>query len=67
MTDRCRHSLEKTIRSDLISSVVQSDIIGVIHDVSDYWTKNYINKKVIDILETYIEKPSFLVLNKVRF
>ncbi|CAG9863947.1 unnamed protein product [Phyllotreta striolata] len=42
-----------------------ADIIGVIHDVSCHWTKDRLDIKIVRILESNKEKPSFLVLNKV--
>lgn len=42
-----------------------ADVIGVVHDVSNRWTKDNIHRDVINMLEIYNNTPSFLILNKV--
>lgn len=60
-----RHKLEATFVKDPKYSLKDADIIGVIHDVSNTWTREKLDIKVINLLEEYINVPSFLVLNKV--
>lgn len=49
----CRHSIQ------------HSNLIGVIHDVSNTWTRNELHSTVLETLKTYSHLPSFLVLNKI--
>ncbi|EFA08204.1 GTPase Era, mitochondrial-like Protein [Tribolium castaneum] len=60
-----KFSLEKSFLKDSKSSLREADIIGVIHDASNIWTREKLDIKVIRLLEDNKTKPSFLVLNKV--
>nr|CAH7725741.1 unnamed protein product [Callosobruchus chinensis] len=40
-------------------------MIGVIHDVTNFWTRDRLDIKIIKLLEHHKSKPSFLILNKV--
>lgn len=42
-----------------------ANLIGVVHDVSNAWTKDRIDIKLLHMLEELKWKPSFLILNKV--
>lgn len=42
-----------------------ADVVGVVHDVSNKWTKERIHQDVINMLCTVKNSPSFLILNKV--
>lgn len=46
-------------------SIQNSDLIAVIHDVSNTWTRNELHSSIIDTLNQYRRLPSILVLNKV--
>lgn len=46
-------------------SIQESDLIGVVHDVSNSWTRSELHPTVLDTLKTYANVPSFLVLNKI--
>lgn len=60
-----RFNLEKTFTNDSINAIDEADIIGVIHDVSNRYTRNHLDPKVLRLLHLYSHKDSFLVLNKV--
>lgn len=61
-----RYKLEKSFLKDCHSSLMQTDIIGVVHDISNIWTREKLDNKIIKLLEKYQQKPSFLILNKVE-
>jgi hypothetical protein len=46
--------------------MLEADVIGVIHDVSNTWTRDRLDPKVLRLLYLYPKKNSFLILNKVR-
>lgn len=60
-----KHHLENSFVSSQRHSIQHSDFIGVIHDVSNTFTRNQLDKTVLDVLEAYPKVPSFLVLNKI--
>ncbi|KAL5286832.1 ERAL1 family protein [Megaselia abdita] len=60
-----KHHLENSFQSSPKTSMKQADIIAVIHDVSNRWTRNELNPSVIESLEAHSKIPSFLVLNKI--
>ncbi|XP_019872109.2 GTPase Era, mitochondrial [Aethina tumida] len=60
-----KFNLEKSFTKDCKSSLQEADIIGVIHDASDAYTREVLDIKVIKSLESHKNTPSFLVLNKV--
>lgn len=45
----------------------EADIIGVVHDVTNVWTRERLDIKALKLLELQQSKPSFLILNKVIF
>ncbi|XP_068630528.1 GTPase Era, mitochondrial [Battus philenor] len=42
-----------------------ANVIGVVHDVSNKWTKDNIHQDVLKMLDTTRKIPSFLILNKI--
>jgi len=62
-----RHHLECTFHSDSEAAMLEADVIGVVHDVSNTWTRDRLDPKVLRLLYLYPKKHSFLILNKVRF
>lgn len=60
-----KFNLEKTFFRDCEKSLMLTDLIGVVHDVGDHWTRDMLDLKIIRLLERYKKKPSFLILNKV--
>lgn len=60
-----KHQLESTYTSACRHSIQHSDIIGVVHDVSNSWNRNELHKTVMNTLTAYPKLPSFLILNKI--
>ncbi|XP_058834972.1 GTPase Era, mitochondrial [Topomyia yanbarensis] len=42
-----------------------SQLIGVVHDVSNSWTRNSLNPILLEVLKSHMHIPSFLILNKI--
>jgi len=60
-----KHQLSNEFVSSCRHSIQHSDVIGVIHDVSNTFTRNELHSTVLDTLKEYSHVPSFLVLNKI--
>lgn len=60
-----KHHLNSGFISSCRHSIQHSDLIGVIHDVSNTWTRNELHPTVLDTLKEYSHLQSFLVLNKI--
>lgn len=64
-TEIAKYNLEKSFANDSVNSIEEADIIGVIHDVSNRYTRNHLDPKVLRLLHLYPNKDSFLILNKI--
>lgn len=42
-----------------------ADVVGVVHDVSNRYTKDVLHSDVINMLNVMADIPSFLIINKV--
>lgn len=60
-----KHHLSSEFISSCRHSIQHSDLIGVVHDVSNSWTRNELHSTVLDTLNAYAHVPSFLILNKI--
>lgn len=60
-----KHNLDKKYSSSCRHSIQHSDVIAVIHDISNRWTRNCLHPKIIDLLKEYNKVPSVLILNKI--
>ncbi|KAI5615591.1 GTPase Era, mitochondrial [Silurus asotus] len=60
-----RHQLEKTFLVDPLKSLRQADLVVVLVDVSDKWTRGRLDFEVLKCLALNAGIPSVLVLNKV--
>ncbi|NXA05333.1 ERAL1 GTPase, partial [Sapayoa aenigma] len=60
-----RHNLEKAMLTDPWDSMKHADLVLVLVDVSDHWTRNALRKEVLNCLSQFPHIPSVLVLNKV--
>ncbi|XKL67415.1 hypothetical protein PGB90_002906 [Kerria lacca] len=60
-----KHHLERSFLTDSEEAIKESDLIGVLHDVSNKYTMYKLDPKVLRLLYLYQNKPSFLILNKV--
>lgn len=60
-----KHKLDEKFVSSCRHSIQNSNLIGVLHDVSNAWTRNEIHPIIIDLLKEFQKIPSFLILNKI--
>lgn len=60
-----KHHLEQSFKSAYRHAIQHADVIAVIHDASNGWTRKELHPTVIDTLKAYTNLPSFLVLNKI--
>ncbi|XP_048222363.1 GTPase Era, mitochondrial isoform X2 [Perognathus longimembris pacificus] len=60
-----RHHLESSLLEDPWKSMESADLVVVLVDVSDKWTRNQLNRQVLRCLTQFSQVPSVLVLNKV--
>uniref|UniRef100_A0A8C0UCI4 GTPase Era, mitochondrial n=1 Tax=Cyanistes caeruleus TaxID=156563 RepID=A0A8C0UCI4_CYACU len=59
------HNLDETMLTDPWDSMKHADLVLVLVDVSDHWTRNSLSKEVLKCLSQFPHIPSVLVLNKV--
>ncbi|XP_065588302.1 GTPase Era, mitochondrial [Cyrtonyx montezumae] len=60
-----RHKLEAAMLTDPWDSMKHADLVLVLVDVSDHWTRNSLSLEVLKCLSHFPQIPSVLVLNKV--
>lgn len=60
-----KHHLDEKFIKSCRHSIQHSNLIGVLHDVSNHWTRGQLHPMVLDLLNEYHTIPSFLILNKV--
>ncbi|XP_072099623.1 GTPase Era, mitochondrial isoform X3 [Mobula birostris] len=60
-----RHNLEKSLLVDPWHSVKAADLVLVLVDVSDHWTRNKLHTEVMKCLSQNPQIPAVLALNKV--
>ncbi|NWQ94994.1 ERAL1 GTPase, partial [Burhinus bistriatus] len=60
-----RHKLDEAMLTDPWDSMKDADLVLVLVDVSDHWTRNCLSKEVLKCLSQFPHIPSVLVLNKV--
>uniref|UniRef100_A0A8V1AMN7 GTPase Era, mitochondrial n=1 Tax=Gallus gallus TaxID=9031 RepID=A0A8V1AMN7_CHICK len=60
-----RHKLEAAMLTDPWDSMKHADLVLVLVDVSDHWTRNSLSLEVLKCLSQFLHIPSVLVLNKV--
>ncbi|KXJ83719.1 hypothetical protein RP20_CCG003353 [Aedes albopictus] len=63
--DAKKHHIDANFLSSCRHAVQHSNLIGVVHDVSNSWTRNALNPIMVDVLKSYSHIPSFLILNKI--
>ncbi|XP_005402766.1 PREDICTED: GTPase Era, mitochondrial isoform X2 [Chinchilla lanigera] len=62
---RKRHHLELSLLEDPWKSMESANLVVVLVDVSDKWTRNQLSPQVLQCLTQFSQVPSILVLNKV--
>ncbi|XP_038184775.1 GTPase Era, mitochondrial isoform X3 [Arvicola amphibius] len=60
-----RHHLELSLLEDPWKSMESADLVVVLVDVSDKWTRSQLSPQVLQCLTRFSQVPSILVLNKV--
>ncbi|KAM7069460.1 GTPase Era, mitochondrial isoform 3-T3 [Molossus nigricans] len=60
-----RHHLELSLLEDPWKSMESADLVVVLVDVSDKWTRNQLSPQVLQCLTQFSQVPSILVMNKV--
>lgn len=60
-----RHHLETAFVSSQRHSIQHANMMGIVHDVSNTWTRGELHSTVLRTLEAYPKVPSFLILNKI--
>jgi len=65
LQEKKQHKLESSLLIDPEKSLIEADLVVVLHDVTNKWTRDKLSKKVLRLLYLYPEKESILVLNKV--
>ncbi|NP_001386405.1 GTPase Era, mitochondrial isoform 1 [Rattus norvegicus] len=60
-----RHHLELSLLEDPWKSMESADLVVVLVDVSDKWTRSRLSPQVLQCLTKFSQVPSILVLNKV--
>uniref|UniRef100_A0A182UBA3 GTPase Era, mitochondrial n=1 Tax=Anopheles melas TaxID=34690 RepID=A0A182UBA3_9DIPT len=60
-----KHQLDTQFVSACRHAIQHSTLIGVVHDVSNSWTRHALSPVLLRVLEEYAHIPSFLILNKI--
>ncbi|XP_058464734.1 GTPase Era, mitochondrial [Malaya genurostris] len=60
-----KHQLGSNFVSACRHALHNSQLIGVVHDVSNSWTRNTLNPILLKVLKDHAHIPSFLILNKI--
>ncbi|EDW00589.1 GTPase Era, mitochondrial [Drosophila grimshawi] len=60
-----KHHLEQSFKSAYRHAIQHADIIAVMQDASNSWTRKELHPTVLDTLKAYAQLPSFLILNKI--
>ena len=60
-----KHKLDEKFVSSCRHSIQNSNLIGVLHDISNHWTRGQLHPMILDLLKEFKQIPSFLVLNKI--
>jgi len=64
-SDQKKFKLEEPLYQDPYDSCLDTDLIVVVHDVSNRFVREAISKRVLDVLMRNPDKPAVLVLNKM--
>lgn len=60
-----KYKLNKCFLQGGEDAIIEADLIGVVHDLSNPITRNNLDPKILRLLYLYNEKESFLILNKM--
>ncbi|KAL5015788.1 hypothetical protein ScPMuIL_005377 [Solemya velum] len=62
---RAKHNLEKSLMRDPENSLETADLVAVVVDTSNKWTRNVLSREILRALYLNPHVPSILILNKV--
>ncbi|XP_067011520.2 GTPase Era, mitochondrial [Anabrus simplex] len=60
-----KHKLSRSFMCDAEAALLQADVMGVVHDTANHWTREKIDPKSLRLLQLYQNKPAILIMNKV--
>lgn len=60
-----KHKLNDEFISSCRHSIQSSSLVGVLHDVSNHWNRNFLHPIILDLLKEFQNKEYFLILNKI--
>lgn len=60
-----KHKLDEKFVTSCRHSIQNSNLVGVLHDVSNHWTRGQLHPTILDLLKEFHSIPSFLILNKI--
>lgn len=60
-----KHKLNEKFVTSCRHSIQNSNLIAVLHDVSNHWSRGALPPLILDLLKEYHHVPSFLILNKI--
>ncbi|XP_026328905.1 GTPase Era, mitochondrial [Hyposmocoma kahamanoa] len=61
-----KYKLPESMLKACLKSLRCADVIGVVHDIANQWTRDSLHPDVIRMLQGTEDIPSFLILNKVN-
>lgn len=60
-----KHKLDEKFVSSCRHSIQNSNLIAVLHDVSNHWTRDQLPPIILELLKEFQHLPAFLILNKI--
>ncbi|KAH8373085.1 hypothetical protein KR009_011633 [Drosophila setifemur] len=60
-----KHHLEQSFKTSYRRAIQHADVVAVVHDVSNNWTRKGLPSTVLDTLKGCTYLPSVLILNKI--
>lgn len=60
-----KYNLEESFRNDCVDALHKADVLGIIHDVSDIHTREYLHHCILDVAKDMEGKDMILIMNKV--
>ncbi|KAK9504703.1 hypothetical protein O3M35_010973 [Rhynocoris fuscipes] len=65
VTESQKYKLEAEFVTGGENAIIEADLIGVVHDLSNRYTRKSLDAKVLRLLHLYRNKDSILIMNKV--
>ncbi|KAL1140693.1 hypothetical protein AAG570_000623 [Ranatra chinensis] len=60
-----KYKLDKSYVTGGEDAIEEADVIGVVHDISNPYTRHKLDIKVLRLLHLFQQKESFLIINKI--